>query len=291
MRRAKKSYLTDTSDRLIRTGSTWGRDGAAKDTVRVLARSSYRMDVGGTGVCCCKQEGDVAVEVSSLHETGVPFNIDVQAKVNQTRFTIVGQGAVPVTGVYQGELEFSAMPPRFHPAVVSAYVYSICCYMLAATRNDARNMADMGVDAYDTRRVLGFPDGDSIEIVGKVERDRGAFGFAGEMSGSVAVPDDITGHSFYTTFLQGEGSRRIVGRGEGSCFREGGGGFPVRIETVHTFHKGESLAKPQFRLVTDHGILDGLRYSFSLHSILDTVNAMLNVSSQSGDLGPVTRRR
>lgn len=221
----------------------------------------------------------MSVRVSTPGGKGIPFSIDVRANVNKTEFSIVGLGTVSVRGVYQGLLNFSELPPDFHPVVVSAYVYSICCYAEAATRNGALNMRDMEVSGYKTERKLTFPDGHSIQIVGSVERSRSGFGFKGEMNGSVSVPDDIIGHSFYTTFLQPDGAGRIVGRGEGSCFCESGKDFPVKIETVHTFDRGKSLPEPQFRIVTDHGALDGLSYNFTLHSVLDRVNTMSKVSS------------
>lgn len=218
-------------------------------------------------------------QVSAPSGRGIPFSISVRANVNQTGFTIAGLGTVPFRGVYQGILNFSELPPSFHPVVASAYIYSICCYMHAATRNGALNIMDMGVSGYRTERNLTFPDGDSIRIVGDVERSHSGFGFNGEMNGNVSVPNDIIAHSFYTTLLQPDGAGRIVGRGEGSCFREGGEDFPVKIETVHTFDRAKSLPEPQFRIVTDHGTLDGLSYSFALHSVLDRVNTMLKVST------------
>jgi len=220
----------------------------------------------------------MSVRISTSRGKGIPFSIDVQANINKTEFTIVGLGTVSVRGVYQGLLNFSELPPSFHPVVVSAYVYSICCYANAATGNGALNLMDMGVSGY-TERSLKFPDGHSIKIRGNVERSLNGFGFNGEMHGSVSVPDDIIGHSFYTTFLQPEGAGRIVGKGEGSCFCESGKDFPVQIETIHAFDRGKSLPKPQFRIVTDHGALDGLSYNFTLHSVLDRANTMLKVSS------------
>jgi hypothetical protein len=223
---------------------------------------------------------------SKREERGVPFHIDVRANVNKTAFTIAGSGTIPIRGVYQGSLHFSKLPPDFHPVVITAYVYSICCFYYAATRNGALNMRDLGVSGYETERNLTFPGGNSIKIVGKVESSRNAVGFKGEMHGSVSVPKDIIGHSCYLTYLRPEGGGRILGRGEGSCFCESGKDFPVKIETLHTFDKSKSLAAPQYRIVTDHGILDGLSYVFTLHSVLDRVNTMSKISA--GTISSVT---
>lgn len=205
---------------------------------------------------------------------GIPFAIQVSGVVNGETFSVKGEGAVNPLGTYIATLNFSNIPQGFHPVVMTAYTCSICCYMHAAMRNSALNMHKMGVRSYDSERKLTFPNGDSIVITGSVSEQEDSIRFKGEIEGKVSVPEDIACNAYYNTYLRPAGPGKIVGTGVGSCFRSNGEEIPVGVETKYSFDIKRSLPSPQYRIVTEHGSLEGLTYKLVLHSVLDRVNTM-----------------
>jgi hypothetical protein len=221
----------------------------------------------------------------SLGRKVLPFHLLVKGKINGTPLTIIGNGSVPETGVYKGELKFSALPKNFHPCAVATYIISICCYRHAAMRNGGLNILSMGATGYFTRRELTFggKKDERIVIEGNLSGDpRKGLNFTATINGQAKLPADLAGNSIYIKRIDPEeGGRKLVGRGEGSLFRKGGLEFPVKIKTVHNL-KGPSLKRPllktQFRIVTESGELIGKTYKTIVHSILDGENTMARLA-------------
>ncbi len=206
-----------------------------------------------------------------------PFQILLKGQLNNTPLTIEGSGVVSRLGVYEAVLNFSAMPPHFHPCAVAAYTLSICCYSAAAMRNNGLNIRSMGAKDYATRRTLTFKNG-RIVIDGNLVWKGGGFVFSGSINGKVKLPPDLAGNSCYMKKIDPtkEGTR-LIGTGEGSLFRTNGREVPLRINTIHNL-RPKRLSNPlkitQFRIVTESGELIGLTYRSVVHSVLDGNNTM-----------------
>lgn len=210
----------------------------------------------------------------------IPFSIFVEGTLNDTPLVITGNGVIPRRGVYEALLNFSAIPPNFHPSAISTYVVSICCYGNAEMRNGALNILTMGAKGYSTRRILTFGS-DKIVIEGDVSLEDSGFAFKGTISGKAKLPQDLSGTSIYIKKIDpSDRGTKLTGIGEGSLFRSKGREVTVQIETVHVL-RPTSLVNPlhstQFRIVTESGELIGQTYRTTVHSVLDGANTMAKV--------------
>jgi hypothetical protein len=209
----------------------------------------------------------------------IPFSIDVSGTVNDESVDITGAGVVPVTGVYEATLNFSRIPQGFHPSAISIAHVSICCATKAASRNGAKNIAEMGASGYDTDRTVSLPgeyDGE-VDIWGEVSSDGSSFGFEGEIDGEMALPDDVGGNSMYfQRFVPFEDGTVLTGTAMGSLFRSTGEEVKLRLDEEHSLQGdlSDPLTEPEFRVVTESGHLEGRTYRTVVHSIVDDENAM-----------------
>ncbi len=220
------------------------------------------------------------VSIYRRHEA-TPFSIFVEGTLNGTSLTVTGNGGIPRRGVYEAVLNFSVLPPAFHPSAISTYLVSICCYANGEMRNGGLNILAMGAKGYSTRRVLKFGKNEQIVIEGDVSLEDIGFTFKGSISGEVKLPQDLAGNSIYIKRIDpSDGGIKLIGTGEGSLFRSKGPEVPVRIETVHTLRPKplpNPLTSTQFRIVTESGDLIGRTYRTRVHSILDGANTMAKV--------------
>lgn len=226
------------------------------------------------------KKGEQKASIYRAHEA-TPFSIFVEGTLNGIPLTVTGNGVIPRRGVYEAVLNFSVLPPAFHPSAISAYVVSICCYNIAEMRNGGLNISAMGAKGYSTRRVLKFGKSEQIVIEGDVSLEDIGFTFKGKISGEAKLPQDLAGNSMYIKRIDpSDGGIKLIGTGEGSLFRSNGPEVPVRIETVHTL-RPKPLPNPltftQFRIVTESGDLIGRTYRTRIHSVVDGVNTMAKV--------------
>ncbi len=94
-----------------------------------------------------------------------PFSISLSGTVNDVPVTIEGNGVIRSYGVYEGVLNFDALPPDFHPTAISPFVVSICCHAYAGMRNGGLNIMAMGATGYSTRRVLTFNNDEKMKTI------------------------------------------------------------------------------------------------------------------------------
>jgi len=216
----------------------------------------------------------------------VPFKIELAGKVNGEQMVINGMGVVPQLGTYVAMLNFNIIPPGFHPAAIGTYSVSICCYAFAAMRNGGLNISAMGASGYSSKRVLKIGK-DTIIIEGEVNLDPKGTTFLGKISGTANLPKGISGNSTYLKRITPVAPNKLIGVGEGSLFVDGGGEVPVGIETIHTLKPGslpKFLKQPQFRIVSESGVVIGTSYKTKVYSILDGSNTMERVSNLKSTL-------
>ncbi len=213
---------------------------------------------------------------------GAPFIVDLKGNVNNSDMLIQGTGVVKKIGHYEALLNFSHLPKGFHPAAISTYTISICCYAAAAMRNGGLNIVSMGATGYNTVRKLDFENGGQITISGEVSIDHNNFTFSGSIEGQAELPDDLAGNSIYIKRIIPVKEHMLHGVGEGTLFRQNGRGVKVTIDTTHTLKfQGERLPNPlkgeQFRIVSESGTLTNRTYKTNAYSILDGANTMAAV--------------
>lgn len=216
----------------------------------------------------------------------LPFEINVNGTVNGEEVEITGSGVVPTIGVYEATLNFSSIPDGFHPSAVSISNVSICCANLAAARNDANNIAEMGTRGYATHREVSLPgeyDGEVV-IEGDVFTGESGFGFNGEIEGEMRLPDDIGGNSMYfQRFVPSEEGQVLTGTAYGSLFESPNEEVKLRLDEEHELVDSPSnpLTEPMFRVVTESGTLQGRTYHTVVHSILDTENTLQTIVDET----------
>jgi hypothetical protein len=217
-----------------------------------------------------------------------PFKLHVGCDINGRSFSADAVGAVGPVGVYTAKLTFSELPPAFHPVVISGFTLSICCYYTGGMRNGALNLHELGAEGYDTERVLRFENAGEVRITGNVrsKNDTG-LSFDGHVEGEVNIPSDIIGFAQYYAFYRSAGPNKINGWGEGTCFRESGTGIKVDMTEKYTLTNMVTLPWPLYRVVNEHGKLDGLTYTVQLHSILDRQDTLSRLTTMVDEFANV----
>jgi hypothetical protein len=227
-----------------------------------------------------KEEESMNFEKINTELNGAPFTVNLKGNVNDSDISIQGTGIVKKIGHYEALLNFSHLPKGFHPAAISTYTISICCYGAAAMRNGGLNIVSMGANGYKTVRKLFFENGGLITISGDVTIDRNNFTFAGSIEGQADLPDDLAGNSIYIKRIVPVKEHELHGVGEGSLFRQNGREIKVKIDTTHLLkYHGERLSNPlkneQFRIVSESGTLLNRTYKTNAYSILDGATTLI----------------
>ena len=205
-----------------------------------------------------------------------PINIRAQGSLNGTTFEVNGAGVIRTLGAYEAILNFSAMPPNFHPSALGTFVVSNCCGAGASTRNGGKNMSSMGVEEYEVHRRLEVAGG-QIDMRGRAFYKAEALTLDIDIEGDAQLPDDLIGHSVYMKRVYQDGPSTLLGVGNGSLFRSDGTDVPVEINTRYDVQPSP-LANPldgeEYRIATEDGKLSGLSYHLRIHSIFDGANSL-----------------
>jgi hypothetical protein len=204
-----------------------------------------------------------------------PLNVSARGTVNGTEFSISGAGVIRCVGVYHAILNFSRIPPRFHPSAISMFVISTCCEAGASARNGAKNMRVRGAKLYRAQRELTFDQG-KITLEGTARYTDEALLLDVEVQGKVDLPDDLCGHSVYFQRVSPASDGTLTARGDGSLYRKSGEEIRISISARQRFEPALSdpLTKSEFRVATEDGVLEGRSYRTTIHSIFDGANSM-----------------
>ncbi|MCX2829737.1 hypothetical protein RGU76_28910 [Bacillus pseudomycoides] len=215
------------------------------------------------------------------------INAKAEGEINGVNFKMNASGYIRTNGVYEANLNFDKLPPKFHPSAISSFIVSICCGAGASMRNNGVNMSTMGIKSYTVNRKLRLL-GSTIIIEGTAELTLEALVLNVKVKGNVELPDDLSGHSIYLKRIEPiDGKSKIIGVGEGSLFRTNGEEISVQIDTEYTnispplSNLKRAITKPEFRIATEDGELYGLTYRTRIHSIFDGINSMESVQKRS----------
>lgn len=208
-----------------------------------------------------------------------PINLDIDGELNGVEFNIRGAGKIRTPGVYEATLNFSRIPPNIHPGVLVTYAISCSCITAASTRNGAKNMKQMGAKRYDAERIISRGE-EEIVIEGVSEAREECLALDLEVSGSMDVPQDLSGHSAYYVRLEPTEDNRLVGAGEATLYRESGENYDVDLESEYDMEPDpvpNPITEPMYRIVTEEGELSGNTYESRIHSMLDSSNPITDV--------------
>jgi len=204
-----------------------------------------------------------------IDKNNMPFQaIFKNCKINGISFNMIGTGKVAPVGTYNLDLNFSKMPPRFHPIAMTSWTHSISCNTGAVAAYGALSFFDMGIKKYKAERTISFDNGGELKISAESEVTDSGILLEGTVSGNVEITEQPSGLVFYKEKVVPRGPGKIEAKAKGSIFIKNKANLNVTIHSVYYFDKSITMEREHTRHVTEFGGLEEMNYKSRLTSIV-----------------------